>query len=174
MLAALIAIVVTSIEKYRRSNFERFWYSHHLFIVFFMFWSIHGEFCMIRPDNNSCSGTGVFWQYWTWGGSVYLIERILREYRGRQRTFITKVIEHPSNVVEIQMKKDSIKTKAGQVSLQYDFWYQSITDLVLVYFLLLPRNLLTSISSIHFDQCARRRLRFCSYSLRRRFHQGPC
>ncbi|RMZ90081.1 hypothetical protein DV736_g2678, partial [Chaetothyriales sp. CBS 134916] len=115
MLFALIAMVFTSIEKKRRANYERFWNTHHLFIIFFVFWSVHGAFCMIKADTAPfCFGTGVFWQYWMVGGFAYLLERVLREIRGRHNTYVTKVIQHPSNVVEIQMHKDHTKTRAGQ------------------------------------------------------------
>lgn len=116
MLIALTAMVLTSMEKPRRKNFERFWYTHHLFVIFFVFWAVHGAFCMIKPDIPPfCSGTGVFWQYWMYGGFLYLLERVMREIRGRHNTFISKVIQHPSNVVEIQIKKEKTKTRAGQV-----------------------------------------------------------
>lgn len=116
MLFALTAMVLTSMEKPRRAKFERFWYTHHLFVIFFVFWAVHGAFCMIKPDIPPfCSGIGVFWQYWMYGGFIYLLERIMREVRGRHNTFISKVIQHPSNVVEIQIKKEKTKTKAGQV-----------------------------------------------------------
>ena len=112
-----MAIVVTAMEKPRRANFERFWYTHHLFVVFFAFWSIHGAFCMIKPDFAPfCSGIGVFWEYWMYGAFLYLAERIAREVRGRHKTFVSKVIQHPSNVVEVQIKKEHTKTRAGQVS----------------------------------------------------------
>lgn len=117
MLTSLLVVTVTSLEKFRRPNFERFWYTHHLFIVFFIFWSVHGAFCMIKTDVAPfCQGTGVFWQFWMYGGFVYLIERILREIRGRHKTYISKVIQHPSRVVEIQIKKEHFKSRAGQVS----------------------------------------------------------
>ncbi|KAF2838604.1 NADPH oxidase [Patellaria atrata CBS 101060] len=115
MLIALMAMVFTSIEKPRRANYERFWYTHHLFIIFFVFWSIHGAFCMITPDFAPfCNGIGVFWQFWMWGGFAYLAERIAREVRGRHKTFVSKVIQHPSNVCEIQIKKEHTTTRAGQ------------------------------------------------------------
>ncbi|KAK2753830.1 hypothetical protein FQN55_000194 [Onygenales sp. PD_40] len=115
MLIALTAIVVTAMEKPRRANFERFWYTHHLFVIFFVFWAVHGAFCMIKPDFAPfCSGIGVFWMYWMYGGAVYLLERIMREVRGRHKTFISKVVQHPSNVCEIQIKKENTKTRAGQ------------------------------------------------------------
>ncbi|KAL9593453.1 MAG: hypothetical protein Q9179_005879 [Wetmoreana sp. 5 TL-2023] len=115
MLIVLMVMLVTSLGRFKKSSHERFWYTHHLFIVFFVFWSVHGAFCMIKTDAAPfCSGTGVFWQYWMYGGFVYLIERVLREIRGRHKTFISKVIQHPSNVVEIQIKKEHTKSRAGQ------------------------------------------------------------
>ncbi|KAF7562379.1 hypothetical protein G7046_g1739 [Stylonectria norvegica] len=120
MLIALMGMVITSVEKPRRANYERFWYTHHMFIIFFFFWSIHGAFCMIQPDvapfctSVGASAVGVFWQYWMYGGFCYLAERIAREIRGRHKTYISKVIQHPSNVCEIQIKKENTKTRAGQ------------------------------------------------------------
>ncbi|KAH0609316.1 uncharacterized protein H6S33_012802 [Morchella sextelata] len=115
MLISLMIMAVTAMEKPRRANFERFWYSHHLFMIFFFFWSFHGAFCMIKPDRPPfCDGIGVFWKFWMVGGVLYLGERTMREIRGKHKTYISKVIEHPSNVVEIQIKKDRTVTKAGQ------------------------------------------------------------
>ena len=77
MLICLMAMLATSLEKPRRANFERFWSVHHLFIVFFLFWSVHGAFCMIKADSKPfCAGTGVFYEYWLYGGFVYLLERV--------------------------------------------------------------------------------------------------
>lgn len=124
MLCTLMLIVATSVGKPRQGNYERFWYTHHLFIIFFVFWSVHGAFCMVKTDAAPfCSGTGVFWQYWMYGGFIYLLERIAREIRGKHKTYISKVIQHPSKVVEIQMKKEKTKTRAGQVWMlkPYDF-----------------------------------------------------
>ncbi|KAJ9247131.1 hypothetical protein DTO195F2_9209 [Paecilomyces variotii] len=115
MTVALMAMVFTSIEKPRRANYERFWYTHHLFIIFFFFWSIHGLWGMIPTDNKPYFfGYGVFYLYFIWGGAIYLLERLMREIRGRHKTFISKVIQHPSKVVEIQIKKEKTKTRAGQ------------------------------------------------------------
>lgn len=71
---------------------------------------------MIKPDREPwCDGIGVFWKFWMVGGLIYLAERTMREIRGKHKTYISKVIEHPSNVVEIQIKKDHTKPRAGQV-----------------------------------------------------------
>lgn len=136
MNLALGIMVWYAIEKRRRANFERFWYSHHLFIVFFINWQLHGMFCMIKPDRPpycSFNTIGVFWvsvvleivryyqttyvcfqRYWLVGGVIWIYERILREVRSRHWTAVWKVVQHPSKVVEVQIKKDKCTTQAGQ------------------------------------------------------------
>jgi len=117
MTVALGVMVWFAREKVRRATFERFWYSHHLFIVFFINWQLHGMFCMIQPDRPPyCSSNtiGVFWRYWLIGGAIWIVERVLREVRSRHRTYISKVIQHPSNVMELQIKKEKTTTRAGQ------------------------------------------------------------
>ncbi|KDQ56700.1 hypothetical protein JAAARDRAFT_132160 [Jaapia argillacea MUCL 33604] len=117
MMVALYVMVWYAMEKRRRANFERFWYSHHLFVVFFVLWQFHGMFCMIKPDRPpycSYNNIGVFWRYWLVGGVIWIYERILREIRSRHRTYISKVIQHPSKVMELQIKKEKTTTRAGQ------------------------------------------------------------
>ncbi|KAJ3728688.1 NADPH oxidase [Lentinula raphanica] len=117
MWAALGTMAWYAREEKRRQNFERFWYTHHLFIVFFINWQLHGMFCMIKPDRPpycSYNTIGVFWRYWIVGGVIWVFERILREVRSRHRTYISKVIQHPSNVMELQIKKEKTTTRAGQ------------------------------------------------------------
>lgn len=119
MTVSLGVMVWFAVEKKRRmpnGGFEKFWYTHHLFIVFFICWQLHGMFCMIRPNNGSCdyNVVGVFWRYWLPGGIVFIIERILREVRSRHITYVSKVIQHPSKVMEVQIKKERTKIRAGQ------------------------------------------------------------
>lgn len=154
MLICLMAMAVTAMERFRRPNFERFWYTHHLFVIFFVFWSVHGAFCMIKTDVGPfCKGTGVFWQFWMYGGFVYLLERIMREIRGRHKTYITKVIQHPSKVVEIQIKKERTTMRAGQVK---DALAVILIQLMkfTVHLPLLSRDLGVAVSSFHPDKCA--------------------
>ena len=90
MLALLMLMAVTSLEAFRRVDFKRFWFTHHFFLVFFVLWSIHGTFCMVKADiPSACAGLGPFWQYWVYGGVFYLIDRILREWRGRHQSFVS-------------------------------------------------------------------------------------
>jgi NADPH oxidase len=117
MTVSLAIMVWYAIEKRRRAHFEWFWYTHHLFIVFFINWQLHGMFCMIPADREpkcSFNTIGVFWRYWLVGGVIWIFERILREVRSRHVTYISKVVQHPSNVMELQIKKEKTTTQAGQ------------------------------------------------------------
>ncbi|GAA6000613.1 hypothetical protein JCM10207_004576 [Rhodosporidiobolus poonsookiae] len=118
MLVCLAVIVWFAVEKRKKKHFERFWFSHHLFIPFFIAWQLHGMFCLIKPDRPpfcSAAQIGVFWKYWLVGGLIYITERILREVRSRHRTWVSKVVQHPSSVVEIQIKKEKLRNlRAGQ------------------------------------------------------------
>ncbi|THU92043.1 hypothetical protein K435DRAFT_758547 [Dendrothele bispora CBS 962.96] len=103
-----------AMKRMRKRRYERFWYSHHLFVLVFALWQLHGMFCLIKPDREpycSWKNVGVFWRFWTAGGTIWIIERILREII----TYITKVILHPSGVVELRIKKQKTRyLGAGQ------------------------------------------------------------
>ncbi|KAI0218114.1 hypothetical protein L0F63_006714 [Massospora cicadina] len=115
ILGALVLIVLTSLGSVRLRCFEAFWYTHHLFAVYFFGFSFHGAFCLVKPDRPPfCKDGGSFYKYWVLSGVLYLVERLLRELRGLRKTTISKVVLHPSNVVEIQMQRGGMKTQAGQ------------------------------------------------------------
>ncbi|KAJ7729798.1 NADPH oxidase [Mycena metata] len=120
MWICLGTMVYFAAEKRRsgkNGGFERFFLSHHLFLLFFILWQLHGMFCMIKPDRPpycSYNSIGVFWRYWIVGGLIWICERVLREVRSRHITYISKVIQHPSDVMELQIKKEKTSARAGQ------------------------------------------------------------
>ena len=73
MTVALGIMVYFAMEKRRRAHFERFWYSHHLFIVFFINWQLHGMFCMIKPDRPPYCSFNTIGVFWVSGRSYILI-----------------------------------------------------------------------------------------------------
>ena len=113
MLAALMLIAVTSRGG---TVFKRFWFFHYSFYALFILWSIHGTFCMIKANNApACVVPGPFWKYWICPGALYISELILREWRGNRKSSILTVLQHPGNVLEIQMQKENTVVEAGQV-----------------------------------------------------------
>jgi len=107
-LAAFVMILMysTAVESVRRPMFELFWYTHHLFVVFFVAICVHGAGHLIgAPD---------FWAWVLPASIIYLVERVIRLVRGYQATLLHLAIAHPSNVIELQMQKAKFKFKSGQ------------------------------------------------------------
>lgn len=147
MLIILGLIAVTSLKTFRLASFERFYYTHHLFVIFFIISSVHSVYCIVKEDTDSkgASACGVryspVWQWLMYAGLCYLlVERVKKELIGRYNTYISKVIRHPCNVVEIQVKKQKTRMKIGQVCHHRALPILLLTH-VLVYLHLLPRGL---------------------------------
>lgn len=141
MLLCMLLMYTTSHAKIRQQSYETFWYTHHLFIPFFLAMYTHATGCFVRDSVEPHSPFAK--QYWThcigyngwrWelvGGGLYLCERVWREIRSRRETEIIKVVKHPFGklvwarnagrtadsfveAVEIQFRKPSMKYRAGQ------------------------------------------------------------
>ncbi|XP_018085151.1 NADPH oxidase 1-like [Xenopus laevis] len=150
---ALIIMITSSTEFIRRCYFEVFWYTHHLFVIFFIGLVFHGAGRIVRGqtlnsmENNNYDKCHTNFQQWPTGKSsdddddhnddkcaipvfqgsepqtwkwvlapmiLYIFERILRFYRSRQTVVVTKVVSHPSKVLEIQIQKRGFKMEVGQ------------------------------------------------------------
>uniref|UniRef100_A0A8C2WLY8 NADPH oxidase 1 n=1 Tax=Cyclopterus lumpus TaxID=8103 RepID=A0A8C2WLY8_CYCLU len=137
---SLILIITSSMEVIRRSYFEVFWYTHHLFVIFFLGLVIHGvgyivrkqdetqrhnpTFCRTRssdwggitecPVPQFSGGPAMTW-YWVIGPMIlYLFERLLRFIRYMQAVTYRKIVMHPSKVLELQLMKNGFKMEVGQ------------------------------------------------------------
>lgn len=134
---SLIVMVSSSTEFVRRSYFEVFWFTHHLFVVFFIGLFLHGFGELLRAQTNveahnpekcvtgwsvpECQTHPQFKakgpQTWKWivvPMVIYFIERCIRFYRSFQTCEVKKVVKHPSKVIEIQMRKPGFHADAGQ------------------------------------------------------------
>ncbi|XP_068165263.1 cytochrome b-245 heavy chain [Antennarius striatus] len=140
---ALILIITSSMEVIRRSYFEVFWYTHHLFVIFFIGLVLHGFGRIVRGQTpaslktnnpNVCSEQFEDWgksgsncsvpvfagnppMTWKWvvGPMIlYVCERLVRIYRSHQKVVITKVVMHPSKTLELQMKRKGFRMEVGQ------------------------------------------------------------
>lgn len=105
----LIVMYSAAIERVRRWYFEIFWYSHHLFVVFYACLLAHGTSALLEPAE--------FWMWFIGPGCLYLLERIIRLARGSVQTIVYQAIQHPSKVLEIRLKRQDGKPfryKSGQ------------------------------------------------------------
>src|SRR6185295_14233202 len=106
MLFCMLLMYTTAHANIRKQSFETFWYTHHLFIPFFLALYTHATGCFVRDEAlpRSPFAGKVFWDHcigyegWRWelwAGGLYLIERIYREIRSRRETEVVRVIRHP-------------------------------------------------------------------------------
>ncbi|RKU48306.1 hypothetical protein DL546_007824 [Coniochaeta pulveracea] len=125
MLFCMLLMYTTAHARIRQQSFETFWYTHHLFIPFFLALYTHTVGCFVRDTATGFSpfAGAQYWEHcigylgWRWElftGGFYLCERLYREIRALRETKITRVVRHPYDVVEIQFNKPSFKYKAGQ------------------------------------------------------------
>ncbi|XP_077976843.1 NADPH oxidase 2-like [Glandiceps talaboti] len=134
----LIVMVTSSTETIRRSYFEVFWFTHHLFVVFFAFLLVHGIEGIVRyqtnvdehnpkechdkewgpdkecPDPEFSGSSPTTWIWLLIPIVMYLIEQGVRLVRSCQTVNITKVVKHPSRVIELVMKKRGFAMLPGQ------------------------------------------------------------
>lgn len=138
----LILMVTSATDLIRRSYFEVFWFTHHLFVIFFIGLIVHGLQGVVRHQTNvnehdpdlcyekfekwgkdpdclvypSFGGTPA--KAWKWVALplfLYVIECLIRLYRRHQKVFITKVVKHPCNTIQLQLKRaGGIKMEPGQ------------------------------------------------------------
>jgi len=125
MLFCMLMMFTTAHVRIRQQSYESFWYTHHLFIPFFLSLYTHATGCFVRDSTQPHSpfAGSPFWDHclgyegWRWelfGGGLYLMERIYREISSRRSTYIQKVVRHPYDALEIQFSKPSMRYKAGQ------------------------------------------------------------
>lgn len=125
MLLCMFLIYTTAHAKIRQQSFETFWYTHHLFIPFFLALYTHAQGCFVRDSTQPYSpfdfddfwGHCIGYQGWRWQlpvGVIYLAERLWREVRSRKYTEVHMVVRHPYEAIELQFIKPSMKYKAGQ------------------------------------------------------------
>ncbi|KAI9221431.1 ferric reductase NAD binding domain-containing protein [Blastocladiella britannica] len=112
---ALFLMATSAAESVRRAHHEIFWYTHHLFLLYFASLLPHGAYCFVKADKPPlCAVGGNFWKYFVGGGALYALERLGRELRARRDTTVSKVIYHPGKVLELQIQKPSAPMRAGQ------------------------------------------------------------
>jgi predicted ferric reductase len=105
LLIVMLLMYSGAWKRLRNSNFENFWYSHHLFILFYLFLIPHGLQNLLENST--------LYYYVTGPLVLYIIERLVRFKRASSETILLKVRKHAGGVLEVQMKTPNVY-KAGQ------------------------------------------------------------
>ncbi|KAI8818569.1 ferric reductase NAD binding domain-containing protein [Fimicolochytrium jonesii] len=113
MLVLMFIMYSAAKTQVRQKKFELFWYAHHLFVLFYVCLFLHYAGCFVKSNAGKCKpyGSNI---YTVPCFCLYILERIVREYRARQSTQLSKVIMHPGNTIELRIEKASFAYKPGQ------------------------------------------------------------
>ncbi|XP_069053201.1 NADPH oxidase 3 isoform X2 [Lepisosteus oculatus] len=107
----LVLMATSSTELVRRSSYELFWLTHHLFVVFFIGLVVHGTGQIVRGQTReSLSSHNVSYcrdHVDEWGN---VTQCPVPRFAGNSPA----VVAHPSHVLELQMRKDGFKMEPGQ------------------------------------------------------------
>jgi len=117
MVSVMFVMYTSSLERIRRSYFEVFWYTHHMFIIFYGALLPHatGRFLQgIKPTGEYSTGGAPVYMWVLASLFAYMLERLLRWYRSTLHVELVKIVQHPSKTFEIQMRRKGFVHDAGQ------------------------------------------------------------
>lgn len=106
VVVCMILMYSSAVKYVRGPMFNIFWYTHHLFIIFYILLCVHGAAGLLEKPS--------FWIWTIFPMIFYALERTLRIFRGAQETGLKLAIAHPSKVIELQLKKNEFKYQSGQ------------------------------------------------------------
>ncbi|XP_048324801.2 respiratory burst oxidase homolog protein B [Ziziphus jujuba] len=125
VMVVLMAIAYTLAQPWFRRNrlklpnflkkltgFNAFWYSHHMFVVVYILFVIHGYFLYLSKKWYKKTT----WMYLAVPIVLYACERLVRAFRsGNKSVKILKVAVYPGNVLALHMSKpNGFKYTSGQ------------------------------------------------------------
>ncbi|XP_027107740.1 respiratory burst oxidase homolog protein B-like [Coffea arabica] len=125
VMVVLMAIAFTLAQPWFRRNrlklpttikkltgFNAFWYSHHLFVIVYILFIIHGYFLYLSKKWYKKTT----WMYLAVPMVLYAFERLIRAFRSGYKTVqISKVAVYPGNVMALYMyKPQGFKYTSGQ------------------------------------------------------------
>ncbi|KYQ94318.1 superoxide-generating NADPH oxidase flavocytochrome [Tieghemostelium lacteum] len=110
MVLILLLIAVFSCKIIRKKHFELFYYTHHLFVIFFVLLLAHGTMGWIKPPT--------FWKWFLAPAVIYLIDRGFRMFKKTYRVNLYSVSLKDQNVVVLKFQKpQSFNYEPGQYLL---------------------------------------------------------
>eukprot|EP01132_Coremiostelium_polycephalum_P009903 gene9903-12146_t len=110
MLSFLLVIVIFSFKWVRIKNFELFYYSHHIFILFYALLILHGTLGWINPPT--------FWKWFIAPSTIYALDRGFRLFKKTHRVSVVDFSLKYENVIYISLTKPtSFQYKPGQYLL---------------------------------------------------------
>ena len=102
-----IVIFVFATQYARRYAFQAFWFTHHWYVLFYIFMFLHGSGRLVQDP--------LFGNYFLGPAIVYALDKIISVSRKKASVSVTNVDMLPSGVIALHMKRPTgFEFKAGQ------------------------------------------------------------
>jgi len=98
LLLIMLFMYSATEDNTKLGQFEIFWYSHHLFVLFFLLLLTHGRYGW-NPN---------FYKWFFLPGALYVLERLLRVMRGNKEVVILSVTYMKPDVLSLEFEKTGI------------------------------------------------------------------
>ena len=102
-----IVIFVFATQYARRYAFQAFWFTHHWYVIFYIFMFLHGSGRLVQDP--------LFGNFFLGPGIVYALDKIVGVSRKKTSVSVVRADMLPSGVVALHMKRPTgFEFKAGQ------------------------------------------------------------
>lgn len=98
VIMIMFIMYTAAVKNVKGYHFELFWYSHHLFIFFYILLIIHGNMGF-GPN---------FWKWLLLPGTLYTAERILREFNANKEAVVVSVTFMKPDCFSVRFAKKGI------------------------------------------------------------------
>lgn len=117
MLFLMAGLIVHRFRKHRVAGLLTFTLRRTLGLLLGVLVVLHGSFIGPALQVHQQRMGGLTWHFAALGALIYLTEVILGFPRSFRSSSISRIIQHPSNVVEIQIQPKVVMPEIGQVSV---------------------------------------------------------
>lgn len=115
VLSILFSIIysISFIRKLKKCNFNVFYYIHLLWIPIVILTLLHGSFCFIKTNEETCYGSN-FWKFIIGPIILFFGEKIICTYYSYKKCTFVNIKQHSNSINEIELYKDKFEFKPGQ------------------------------------------------------------
>ena len=125
MLVLMAGLVVLLFSKHRVADLLTYTIRRKLCLLLGILAVLHGCFFGPALRVHQQQIGGLTWQFAALGALIYFAEIVLGLLQSFGASSISRIIQHPSDVVEIQIKPKVVMPEIGQVSLCFGVLYTS-------------------------------------------------
>jgi NADPH oxidase len=113
LVLLFLIIIIGSLPIVRKKCYNTFTIIHLSYILIVICIILHGSFCVIKTNNNTCSGPN-FWKFIIIPFSLFICEKIKNIYNSNKVCSFVGITKHSNKIYEVELYKDDFEFKSGE------------------------------------------------------------